>query len=127
MKDPLHLSKRERQIMEIIYARGEATASDVELDLPSAPTRTAIRTLLRILEDKGHLTHRKQGREFVYKPTRARQQVARSALRRLLTTFFDGSLEEAVAAHLADPTTDMSEEDLARIRRLIDEAQQKGR
>ena len=127
MKDPLHLSKRERQIMEIVYARGQATASDVLDDLADAPSRTAVRTLLRILEDKGHLAHDKHGREFVYRPTRPRQQVARSALRRLLTTFFDGSLEEAVAAHLADPTTEMSPDELARLRRLIDEAQQKGR
>ena len=127
MKDPLHLSKRERQIMEIVYRRGEATASEIVAEMADPPSRTAVRTFLRILQDKGHLAHHKLGREFVYRPTRRRQQVARSALRRLLATFFDGSLEDAVAAHLADPTTDMSANDLARLRRLIDEAQQKGR
>jgi BlaI family transcriptional regulator, penicillinase repressor len=126
-KDPLHLSKRERQIMEALYRRGEASAADLHDDLPDPPSRTAVRTFLRILEDKGHLTHRKSGREFIYRPTRARQQVARSALRKLLSTFFSGSLEEAVAAYMADPSTNLSTDELDRLRALIEEARLKGR
>ena len=124
-KDPLHLSKRERQIMEALYRRSEATAADLHADLPDRPSRTAVRTFLRILEVKGHISHRKQGREFIYRPTRARHHVARSALRNLLSTFFGGSFEQAVAAYMADPTSDLSPEDLDRLRALIDEARQK--
>src|SRR5688572_24754343 len=114
--DPMRLSRRERQIMEVVYARGgEATASDVLAALPDPPTRTAVRTLLRILEGKGHLTHRKAGREFVYRPTRPRGQVARSALRRLLDTFFGGSLEQAVATYMADPKAKLSDAELHRL------------
>jgi predicted transcriptional regulator len=127
MNDPLHLSKRERQVMEALYRRGEASAADLHADLPDPPSRTAVRTFLRILEEKGHLTHRKQGREFIYKPTRRPQQVARSALSRLLDTFFAGSLERAVAAHLSDPRAELSKEELDRIRDLIEEARKGGR
>ena len=126
MSDPLQLSKRERQIMEAVYARGEASANDVMDDLPDPPTRTAVRTFLRILEEKGHLVHRKEGREFVYRPTRPIGQVGKSVLRRVLATFFGGSLEKAVAAHLSDPKAAPSEEELQRLQKLIDEARQKG-
>jgi BlaI family transcriptional regulator, penicillinase repressor len=125
MSDPFHLSRRERQIMEVIYARGESTALEVLGDLPDPPSRTAVRTFLRILEEKGHLTHRQRGREFVYRPIRPRTQAARAALRRLLSTFFEGSMERAVAAHLADPKTRLSGEQFARLRELIDEAQRR--
>src|SRR3954468_6418136 len=103
MSDPLQLSKRERQIMESIYRRGEASAVEVLADLPDPPSRTAVRTLLRILETKGHLTPRAQGKEFFYKPIKSRERVAKPALRRVLETFFGGSIERAVAAHLSDP------------------------
>jgi predicted transcriptional regulator len=126
-RDPLHLSKRERQVMEALYRRGEATAADLHADLPDPPSRTAVRTFLRILEDKGHIAHRKDGREFIYRPTRAPQQVARSAFRKLLSTFFGGSLERAVAAYMADPAAELSEEDLERLRALIEQAKKKGR
>lgn len=122
----MRLSRRERQVMEAVYARGEATASDVLAALPDPPTRTAVRTFLRILEDKGHLTHRKAGREFVYRPTRPRGQVARSALRRLLDTFFGGSLERAVAAYVSDPKARLSDEELRRLTSLIDDARRRG-
>src|SRR3982751_4137565 len=94
------LSRRERQIMDIVYARGEASAQDVVGDLPDPPGKTAVRTLLRILEEKGHLTHRKQGLMYIYQPSRPRGRAGRSAFQRVLQTFFDGSLEQAVAAHL---------------------------
>ncbi len=125
MSDLPHLSRRERQIMDVVYARGEATATDVQQDLPDAPTRTAVRTLLRILEDKRHLKHLKRGREFVYVPTREREQAGQSAFQRVLHTFFDGSLEKAVAAHLADPDAEIPPEELRRLSALIREAKRK--
>lgn len=127
MKDSLQFSRRERQIMDVIYARGEATATDVLAGIPDAPTRTAVRTMLRILESKGHLAHHKVGREFVYRPTRAREKVARSQFRRLLATFFGGSLENAVAAYIADPSVSLSPDEAKRLRALIELASRKGR
>ncbi|GMU22496.1 MAG: BlaI family transcriptional regulator [Phycisphaerae bacterium] len=121
----LHLSRRERQIMDIIYARGQASASEVVEDLPDPPTRTAVRTLLRILEDKGHLKHNKRGREFIYQPVRPRSRAAQSALRRVLRTFFAGSLEKALVVHLADPSAELSAEELKRLAELIEEARRK--
>jgi predicted transcriptional regulator len=121
----VYLSRRERQIMDVIYASGEASAAEVVERLPDPPTRTAVRTLLRILEEKGHLKHRKQGREFVYQPTRSRRRAGQSAMRRILETFFEGSLEKAVAAHLADPAAEPRPEELKRLARLIREAKKR--
>ncbi len=117
-----HLSRRERQIMDVIYARGRATAAEVLEALPDPPGKTAVRTLLRILEDKGHLTHKVSGQSYVYRASRPRRDAGRSALRRLLATFFEGSLEKAVAAHLGDSAADLSGEELARLADLIHEA-----
>jgi len=122
---PPYLSRRERQIMDIIYAGGEASAAQVVERMPDPPTRTAVRTMLRILEAKGHLTHRKEGREFIYQPTRPRRHAGQSALRGVLATFFEGSLEKAVAAHLADPAAEPTHEELARLARLIREAKKR--
>jgi len=107
--------------MDIIYSRGSATASEVVEDMADAPSRTSVRTFLRILEEKGFLNHKKRGREFVYRPTRRRGRVGQSAMRRVLTTFFDGSLADALAAHLADPKTEISAEESKRLARLIKE------
>lgn len=126
MTDPAQLSRRERQIMEIVYTRGEASVNDVLEDLPDPPTRTAVRTLLRILEEKGHVKHRQVGREFVYKPTKLRRRAGLSNFRNVLQTYFDGSLENAVAAHLADRQGRLSEDELKRIADLIDEARKRG-
>jgi BlaI family transcriptional regulator, penicillinase repressor len=120
------LSRRERQIMDIVYARGNASATDVLEGLADPPSRASVRTLLRILEDKGHLRHVKRGREFVYQPRRARRQAGRTALGRVLHTFFEGSLEQAVAAHLADRGTQISEDELRRIEELIRQNRMKG-
>ncbi len=125
MSEPLNLSRRERQIMDIIYAQGEASATDVVERIPDAPTRTSVRTLLRILEEKGHLVHARRGREFYYRPTRPRQRAGQSAFQRVLKTFFDGSLERAVAAHLADRNNDLSPEELQRLSDLIAKAKRK--
>ena len=124
MPDPNRLSHRERQIMDVIYALGEASAAAVVAGMGAeAPTRDAIRTFLRILEQKGHVTHRKHGREFIYRPTHQRQRVGRSALRRVLSVFFDGSVEQALAAHLTGPRQERpTAEELQRLMDLIQKA-----
>ena len=122
-----HLSRRERQIMEIVFRRGQASAADVWLDLPDPPSRTAVRTLLRILEGKGHLRHKQDGLRYVYVPSRPRALAARSALRSVLRTFFEGSLEKAVAAHLGDAATSLSVDELERLAALIRQARTKGK
>src|SRR5687768_2376512 len=117
LDEPLRLTRRERQLMEAIYARGgEATANQVMASLHDPPSNTAVRTILRILEEKGHVTHRRRGKEYVYRPTRPQGRVARSALRRMLETFFGGSLERAVAVYLSDPKAELSAEELKRLR-----------
>lgn len=120
------LSRRERQIMDVIYRKGQASAAEVHADLPDPPSRTAVRTLLRILEDKGHLKHRQVGLAYVYLPAHSRTQAAKSAFRRVLHTFFEGSLEKAVAAHLGDDAADLSADELARLADLIRQARKKG-
>lgn len=120
------LTRRERQMMNIIYGLGEATAAQVRSELPDPPTHTGVRTMLRLLELKGHLTHRKQGRRFVYLPTYDRQPAGASALRSVLKTFFDGSIEKAMATHLADEGRDLSDDELRRLATMIRKARQKG-
>jgi BlaI family transcriptional regulator, penicillinase repressor len=115
------LSRRERQIMDVIYTRGQATAEDVVAGLEDPPTRTAVRTFLRILEDKGLLRHEKLGRAFVYRPVKAAGQVGKSAFRRVVETFFGGSLEKALAAHLTDPAARMTHEEYERLQALIEQ------
>ena len=126
MSFPTELSKRERQIMDVIWRLREATAVSVTEQMHDPPTRTAVRTFLRILEEKGHLEHRKIGREFVYFPTKPKQREAKSALKRVLNVFFDGSLEKAVAAHLAEPGTRLSPDEAKRLRELIAQAKKRG-
>lgn len=121
------LTRRERQIMDIVFTRGEASSSDILQVLPDPPARGALRVMLRILEDKGHLRHHKKGREFIYRPTQSRQQVGPSALRRVVDTFFGGSLRSAVAAHLARRGAKVSEDELRHLAELIRQARGKGR
>ena len=123
MPDPT-FSKRERQIMDAIYALGEAGATEIRARIDDPPTRTAVRTILSILEQKGHLAHRKVGRNYVYRAKRQRQRVGKSALRRVLDVFFDGSLEKAVAAHLAEPGARLNGEEAKRLEQLIRQARQ---
>src|ERR1051325_11017584 len=92
-----HLSRRERQIMDVLHARGQATAAEVLGALPDPPSYSAVRALLRILEDKGHVKHREDGTRYIYFPRPSRQTASRSALRRVVSTFFQGSTTEAVA------------------------------
>ncbi len=116
------LSKRERQIMDVLYARGEATALEVLAKLPDPPGKTAVRTLLKILEGKGHVTHREAENAYIYAPCRPREHAGKSALRRVLDVFFSGSVEQAVAAHLGDEATSLSDEELKRLAALIRKA-----
>jgi BlaI family penicillinase repressor len=118
------LSRRERQIMTLVFSQGEASATDVWQRLPDSPSRTAVRTMLRILEDKGQLQHVKRGREFIYQPVQPRHDAGQSALGSVVRTFFDGSLERAVAAHLADPAARPSDEELRRLASLVRKARQ---
>ncbi|HTX37604.1 MAG TPA: BlaI/MecI/CopY family transcriptional regulator [Bryobacteraceae bacterium] len=125
-----NLSRRERQIMDILYQRGRASASEILAALPDPPSYSAVRAKLRVLEEKGHVRHQAEALHYVYLPTTARDTARRSALRHMLATFFDGSVEQTVAALLDRSVADLSEQDLDRIGRLIDdarrEAQQKG-
>src|SRR4051812_20400928 len=116
------LSRRERQILDILYQRGQATAADVQSALPEPPSYSAVRALLRILEDKGHVRHQQDGPRYVYVPTVARDNAKRSALHHMLQTFFDGSTEQAISALLDDSSSKLSSAELDRLARLIDGA-----
>ena len=122
-----HLSRRERQIMDIIHAHGEATALEVNGALPDPPSYSTVRALLRILEDKGRLRHRKDGARYVYLATQSRAKASRSALQRILNTFFGGSVEQAVTGLLEASDTELSEADLAKLRKIINQARKEGR
>jgi predicted transcriptional regulator len=121
------LSRRERQIMDIVYAHGEASIADILKELPDPPARGAMGRMIRILQDKGHLKHYRKGREFIFQPTVSRRQAGPSALRRVVDTFFGGSLRQAVAAHLAQRDTNVSDEELKRLAELIRQARSNGR
>ena len=125
-EEPVQLSRRERQIMDVVYRLGRATAAEVLEDLPDAPSNATIRTLLRILEEKGHLKHTKEGPRYVYLPTRSRGAAARLALRRVLKTFFEGSTAKAVAALLDLSDADLTPEELDRLSSLIEQAKREG-
>ena len=125
---PAHaLSRRERQIMDIVYAQGKASAADVLAALPDPPSYSSVRALLAILVEKGHLKHRSEQGRYIYTPTRRRALVGRSALRRVLDTFFEGSLEKAVAALLQGSDASLSPEELQRLAQLIQQARKEGR
>jgi predicted transcriptional regulator len=123
----LNLSRRERQIMDIVYRLGRASAAEVSAELPKAPSYSSVRTFLSILERKGHLKHVEEGGRYIYTPTQTRRRVGRAALRRALDTFYGGSLEQAVAALLDVSKSRLSPEVIDRLARLIEEARQEGR
>ena len=120
------LTRRERQIMDILYKRGRATASDVLADLPGHSHDSTVRTQLRVLEEKGHVTHEEDGVRYVYIPAVARRAARKSALRHLVDTFFDGSAEQVVAAVLGGEGARLSDEELDRIAELIEKAKKEG-
>src|SRR5215471_21420090 len=117
------LSRRERQIMDILYQRGSATAAEVHAALPDPPSYSAVRAALRVLEQKGHIRHELDRLRYVWKPRTGREQARRSALKHLVRTFFDGSVEQTVAALLDQSATKMDPSELARLRALIDQAE----
>ena len=128
MKTPQHheLSRRERQIIDILYTQGQATAAEVQAALPDPPSYSAVRAMLRILEEKGHVRHQQLGPRYLYVPTLARESAKKSALKHMLQTFFDGSAEEAISALLDDQSARLSEAELDRLARMIQQARRTG-
>jgi BlaI family penicillinase repressor len=114
------LSRRERQIMDILFARGRATGQEIQEGLADKPNYSSVRTILRVLERKGYVRHFEEGLRYVYEPTVARADASRSALQRIIRTFFDGSAKEAVAALLDPSAFHVSEEELKELARMID-------
>lgn len=121
------LSRRERQIMDVIYRMGEAAVSEVRDEMEDAPSYSAVRAMLRILEEKGQLTHRQDGPRYVYGPVRPIEEATESALERVLSTFFEGSAERAMAALLDMSSTRMSSDELDRLSKMIEAAREEGR
>ena len=121
------LSRRERQIMDVLYELGRATAAEVRERLPDPPSYSAVRAMLRILEDKGHLRHESDGPRYVFSPAVPREEARESALRRVVRTFFDGSAEGAMTALLDLGVEDLDEEALRRLADRIAEARKEGR
>src|SRR5688572_32236733 len=129
MAKSLHtvLTRRERQIMDILFRRGRATAAEVMEELPGEPSSSTVRTQLRVLEEKGHVRHAEEGLRYVYMPAVARTAARKSALRHLVDTFFDGSAENAVAALLGGEGARLSREELDRIAELVARARKEGK
>ncbi len=127
MNAETHLSRRERQIMDALHQRGRASAAEVQAALPDPPSYSAVRALLRILEEKGHIKHRKDGAHYVYVPRVSRETAQRSALKRLVSTFFGGSVTQAVAALLENADTRLTEPELQELEQRIEQARKEGR
>ncbi len=127
MPDPADLSRRERQIMDAVFALGEATVKQVVDSVPDAPTPMAIRRMMHILEEKGYLKRSEAGREVVYAPRETKEKAGRNAFQRVLETFFGGSLEEALAAHLLSRKDKVSSGERNRLIALIEQARKEGR
>lgn len=127
MRNPLSdLGRRERQIMDILHRRGHATAAEVRADLPDPPSYSAVRSMLRLLEQKGYVRHEWDGPRHVHRPTGNLDEVRRSAARHLLRTFFGNSMESAIAAMLGASEKPLSDEDLDRLAEVIDQARRRG-
>ena len=122
----LDLSRRERQIIDILYSNRRATAAEVQAALPEPPSYSAVRAMLRILEEKGHVRHEQDGPRYLYKPTLPRDNAKKSAMRHMIHTFFDGSAEQAISALLDDQSARLSREDLDRLASLIAHARKSG-
>jgi BlaI family transcriptional regulator, penicillinase repressor len=122
-----HLSRRERQIMDVLHTKQCATASEVRAALPDAPSNSAVRTLLRILEEKGHIKHHQEGARFVYESRVPLETARQSALQRVVSTFFQGSASQAMAALLENADTRISDEELRKLQKMISQAKKEGR
>jgi BlaI family transcriptional regulator, penicillinase repressor len=121
------LSRRERQIMDVLYQRGKASAADVREGITDAPSYSAVRAMLRVLEEKGHIAHSMDGVKYVYSPTVRRDKAKRSALKHLLDTFFNDSPEQMVAALLDVSSTRLTPQELDRMAEIIEKARQEGK
>jgi predicted transcriptional regulator len=121
------LSRRERQIMDILYRKGRATAAEIQADLPEAPSYSAVRAMLRVLEEKKHIRHEEKDLRYVFIPAVPRDKARRSAIAHVVDTFFDGSAEQAVATLLDMSSRKLSTEDFDRLQALIDKARNEGR
>src|SRR5436309_15830746 len=121
------LSRRERQIMDILYQRGKSSASEVREAMPNAPSYSAVRAMLQVLEHKGHIRHQAEGLKYVYLPTVTRDKAKRSAVKHLLDTFFNNSPEQIVAALLDVSATRMTNEELDRMAEMIEKAKREGK
>ena len=119
----LNLSRRERQIMDILFQRGSAAASEIHEAVPDPPSYSAVRAVLCVLEKKGHIRHELQGLRYVWKPRVPRENARRTALRHLVKTFFDGSVEQTVAALLDEASVKLEQRDLDRLREIIGKAE----
>src|SRR5580658_5836770 len=120
-------SRREREILDALYKLGKASAAEIREQIPNPPTYTAIRTHLTILEKKGHVRHASDGTRYIYEPLVGREQMGRRAIDSLLTTFFDNSVERAVAALITRKDSEMSNDELERLQQLIEKARREGR
>ncbi len=127
MSTPGNLSRRERQIMDILYQRGKASASDVREAMEAAPGYSAVRAMLRVLEEKGHVRHQAEGLKYVYVPVVARDKAKRSAVKHVMETFFNGSAEQIVAALLDVSSTRLTREELDRMSEMIEQAKREGK
>jgi predicted transcriptional regulator len=129
MKDKqlVNLSRRERQIMDVIFASGQATALEIQQALPDPPSYSTVRTQLRVLEEKGFLTHAEMGPRYLFSPTISREKAKTSALRHLMRTFFDNSAERVVTALLDVSGTDLTDDDFDRLSHIIEKARQGGK
>ncbi len=125
-KSPMDLGRRERQIMAFIYRRGQATAAEVMEGIANPPSYSGVRAMLRILEEKGHLRHRREGARYIYATTLSPEEAGRSAMNYMVQAFFNGSAEQAVAALLDLKSNELSDDDLDRLSGLIDQAKQEG-
>jgi len=121
------LSRRERQIMDILYRRGKSPASEVREAMPNAPSYSAVRAMLRVLEEKGHIRHQAEGLKYVYLPTVPRDKAKRSAVKHLVDTFFKDSPDQVVAALLDVSSTRLTSADLDRMAEMIEEARREGK
>ncbi len=121
-----YLSKREQQIMEEVYRHGSVTANDLMERLPGTPSNSTVRTLLKILEEKGHLIHEDRDGRYIYQAAQPKQHAAQNALKGLISTFYQGSVSTAVAALLDDRSLNLSDEELDEIQSLIDQARKSG-
>ena len=121
-----NLSRRERQIMDVLFQKGQATAADIMRNIPEPPSYSAVRAILRVLEEKGHARHMQDGPRYVFIPTVTRDKAKRSAMKHMVDTFFEGSAAQAVATLLDDSGAKLSDDELERLSSLIDKARKKG-